>query len=168
MSELRKWGEKDYQEARDVAIKAHGDQTYGDIYPYSKHLDDVVAVLVSHGFSGRFVVAGYLHDTMEDAGLSYNKIKRAFGIIVAEMVFCVTDELGRTREEKKRKTLPKTAGNKSAIILKLADRIANVSQGGKNDMYVKEYPDFKEALFNEDHTDALPLWRELETILGIK
>jgi (p)ppGpp synthase/HD superfamily hydrolase len=159
--------EKNYKEARMVSIQAHGNQTYDGIFPYKKHLDDVVDVLKRFGFTGKYIVAGYLHDIIEDTALSYNKVKKHFGFEVAEMVYCVTDELGRDREEKKRKTLPKTASNSSAIVLKLADRIANIEHGGKIDMYKKEYSEFRKALYDNTPEDAKPMWVVLERLLGI-
>jgi (p)ppGpp synthase/HD superfamily hydrolase len=163
-----KYTDKSYREARMVSIQAHGNQTYDGVFPYKKHLDDVVEVLKRFGFSGKYIVAGYLHDIIEDTALSYNKVKKHFGYEVAEMVYCVTDELGRNREEKKIKTLPKTASNPDAIIIKLADRIANLEHGGKVDMYAKEFDQFKSFLFADSPTEAADMWKELETILGIK
>jgi guanosine-3',5'-bis(diphosphate) 3'-pyrophosphohydrolase len=157
--------EKIYKEARMVAEKAHANQSYDKIFPYTKHTDDVVEVLKRYGYSGKYIVAGHLHDTIEDDALSYKAIKTHFGIEVAEMVYCVTDEQGRDREEKKRKTLPKTASNPDAIIIKLADRIANLEHGGKIDMYAKEYVAFKEALYNNTPTDAKIMWDDLEKLL---
>lgn len=157
--------EKHYREARMVSIQAHGNQTYDDIFPYHKHLDDVVDVLKRFGFSGKYIIAGYLHDIIEDTSLSYNKVKRYYGFEVAEMVYCVTDELGRDREEKKRKTLPKTAENPDAIILKLADRIANLEHGGKIDMYLGEYKHFKEMLYDNTPKDGLKMWDTIERLL---
>ena len=159
------YNEKVYKEARQVAVVAHGGQLYDGIFPYSKHLDDVVEVLKSFGFSGKFIVAGYLHDAIEDGGLSYKKISKHFGVEVAEMVYCVTDELGRDRQEKKFKTLPKTGSNPDAIILKLADRIANIQHGGKVGMYKAEYPAFKEALW-EDRASTSGLWRTLDQLIN--
>jgi len=159
--------DKNYKEARMVSIQAHGNQTYDGIFPYHKHLDDVVDVLKRFGFSGKYIVAGYLHDIIEDTALSYNKVKKYFGDEVAEMVYCVTDELGRDREEKKRKTLPKTASNPDAIILKLGDRIANIEHGGKIDMYRKEYLQFKGALILNTPNDGLKMWAHLESLLKI-
>jgi (p)ppGpp synthase/HD superfamily hydrolase len=161
------YNQKLFKEARMVSIQAHGNQTYDDIFPYHKHLDDVVDVLRRFGYSGRFIVAGYLHDIIEDTSLSYNKIKLHYGIDVAEMVYCVTDELGRNRDEKKRKTLPKTASNQDAIILKLADRIANIEHGGKISMYADEYDTFKGVLFLNTPSDALSMWEHLEKLLKI-
>ncbi len=159
--------DKTYKEARMVAVKAHSNQSYDEIFPYEKHLDDVVDVLKRFGFSGKFIVAGYLHDAIEDDGISYNDINRHFNTEVAEMVYCVTDELGRNRKEKKEKTLPKTAGNPDAIILKLADRIANIEHGGKIDMYAKEYQEFKGALFLNTPSNGRPMWEHLDKLLQI-
>lgn len=159
--------DKTYKEARMVAVKAHSNQSYDEIFPYEKHLDDVVDVLKRFGFSGKFIVAGYLHDAIEDDGISYNDINRHFNKEVAEMVYCVTDELGRNRKEKKEKTLPKTASNPDAIILKLADRIANIEHGGKIDMYAKEYQEFKGALYLNTPAHGRPMWEHLDKLLQI-
>jgi (p)ppGpp synthase/HD superfamily hydrolase len=159
--------DKTYKEARMVAVKAHSNQSYDEIFPYEKHLDDVVDVLKRFGFSGKFIVAGYLHDAIEDDGISYNDINRHFNTEVAEMVYCVTDELGRNRKEKKEKTLPKTASNPDAIILKLADRIANIEHGGKIDMYAKEYQEFKGALYLNTPASGRPMWEHLDKLLQI-
>ena len=162
--------DKDIREARMVSIQAHGNQTYDDIYPYKKHLDDVVDVLKRFGYAGKYLVAGYLHDIIEDTSLSYNKVKKFYGLEVAEMVYCVTDELGRNREEKKRKTLPKTASNSDAIIIKLGDRIANIEHGGKIEMYAKEYNQFRDALQpNSPKTEeARSMWLHLEGLLNLQ
>ena len=163
-----KYTEKVYKEARMVAVKAHSNQSYDEIFPYEKHLDDVVDVLKRFGFSGKYIVAGYLHDSIEDDGISYNDIKKHFGVEVAEMVYCVTDELGRNRKEKKEKTLPKTASNPDAIILKLGDRIANIEHGGKVDMYKKEYQEFKGALYLNTPNDGKEMWNYLDKLIDNK
>lgn len=159
--------DKNYREARLVAKRAHSSQTYDEIFPYEKHLDDVVDVLKRFGYSGKYIIAGYLHDILEDTGLSYNDIKKHFGEEIAEMVYCVTDELGRNRKEKKAKTLPKTASNPDAVILKLADRIANIEHGGKIDMYGREYQEFKGVLFLSTPKSAHKMWDHLEVLLKI-
>lgn len=45
--------------------------------------DDVIDVLKRFGYSGKYLVAGYLHDSIEDDGISYNDIKKHFGVEVA-------------------------------------------------------------------------------------
>lgn len=157
--------EKTYKEARMVAVLAHSNQRYDDIFPYEKHLDDVVDVLKRFGFSGKYIVAGYTHDILEDTGFSFSKLKKYFGNDVGEIVYCVTDESGRTRKEKKVKTLPKTASNPDAIIVKLADRIANIEHGGKVDMYELEYAEFRGTLYLASPKEAGPMWDYLDKLL---
>lgn len=160
--------DKHVSEARLVAIKCHGNQDYDGIFPYEKHLDDVVGVLKRNGISQRkYICAAYLHDSIEDGAISYSKIKLHFGEEVAEIVFCVTDEVGRNREEKKLKTLPKTASNPDAVIVKLADRIANIEHGGKIGMYAEEYNDFRRVLYQSDRL-AILLWDYLDGLMNFK
>jgi len=155
------------RDALFVAENAHKNQKYDEIFPYMKHIRDVIDVLKRFDFkSNKMLISAALHDAMEDDGLSYNDIKKYFGFEVAEIVYCVTDELGRNRKEKKEKTLPKTASNPDAIILKLGDRIANIEHGGKIDMYAKEYAEFKGALYLNTPIGARPMWDHLEKLLG--
>jgi hypothetical protein len=55
--------------------------------------------------------------------------------------------------------------NPDAIILKLADRIANIEHGGKIDMYRKEQIDFKGSLFLSTPLDARVMWDYLDNLL---
>lgn len=135
-----------------AASDAHRGQRYGD-KPYMSHLEDVVRTLKQFGVKNEDVLAaGFLHDAIEDTDMNYNDIRRATNESVAEIVFAVTDELGRNRAERARNTYPKIRGYPQATAVKLADRIANVSNGhiersGMVAKYMEEYGKFKEALF---------------------
>lgn len=163
------------KEAAYLAISLHGTQTY-DKHPYYYHLEQVVDVLKEFEFTeDKYIISGYLHDVMEDTAISYNDIKNQFGEDIAEIVYAVTDELGRNRKERKAKTYPKIRANPDAIIIKLADRIANVRNSIINkpqmaSMYLKEFEDFKNALyipFSEFgyNSAAEPMWIILENII---
>jgi (p)ppGpp synthase/HD superfamily hydrolase len=161
------------KEAAYLAISLHGMQNY-DGYPYYYHLEQVVDVLKEFGFSDdKYVIAGYLHDVMEDTAISYNDIKKQFGEEIAEIVYCVTDELGRNRKERKEKTYPKIASNPDAVIIKLADRIANMRNSiekkhSMSDAYVKEFDDFESALYNDNSEQAvIDMWVELNNLIYI-
>ena len=160
------------KEAAYLAIGQHGTQTY-DGHPYYYHLEQVVDVLIEFGFTEDvYVISGYLHDTLEDTSISYNDIKKQFGLDVAEIVYAVTDELGRNRKERKSKTYPKIKANPRAIIIKLADRIANLRNSLKMkpemaEMYSKEYEEFSKSLY-EESCETQPMWDELDNILNIK
>ena len=160
-----RYDEKLLREAIMVARAAHGEQRYDNIFPYEKHLMDVVDILSDNGYDIKLQICGALHDIVEDCDVSYNKIKDYFGEDVAEIVYCVTDELGRNRKERKAKTLPKIASNPDAVIVKLADRIANIQHGGKVDMYAKEYSNFRDTLKQPDQL-AKPLWDTLDKLMN--
>lgn len=154
---------KKYNEAKMFAIRMHGVQDY-DGFPYQKHLQDVEDVLEKFGYGGYFKIAAWLHDIMEDCSVSYNDVKKSFGENIAEIVYCVTDELGRNRKERKEKTYPKIKSNPDAIIIKLADRIANIENSFERkhsmlDAYQKEYEDFKNGICVEGHAEHM--WAHL-------
>lgn len=158
--------------AREFALKVHTTQTYGTIHPYFKHLEDVYNVLIRFGFHEEthqdLLVASYLHDAIEDTPTSYSDIKKIFGVEVAEIVYCVTDEMGRNRKEKKTKTYPKIRSNELSVVLKVADRIANAEFSAKDqspqlEMYCKEYPEFEYHLRIHNHIE--PMWDHLHQIL---
>ena len=156
--------------AKYYAISLHGSQTYGGL-PYFYHLEAVVSILEEFGFTDyRYQIVGYLHDVLEDCPVSFNDIKESFGEEIAESVYCITDELGRNRKERKAKTLPKLVTNRVAIIVKLADRIANIRHAGKMfEVYKKEHLAFKDALYSSFKEPGIhSMWNEIEILLNVK
>lgn len=152
-------------QARWFAAGAHGDQRYGDAR-YIKHLDDVAEIVKPYGASAQ--VLAYLHDVIEDTHIDYLTVRDYFGVDVAEKVRLLTDEGGPNRKSRKEATNAKLRGvgaeHQLALIVKAADRLANVRAGGKNDMYRKEHTDFGQAVYRHGLCD--PIWEELNQILG--
>lgn len=151
-----------------VAEKAHANQTY-DIYPYIYHINQVVKIAEDFGYDESIILACILHDTIEDTDLSYNDIKKAFGKEVAEIVYCVTDELGRNRKERKLLTYPKIKRNWKAVVVKICDRMANVIQSKNYNselfkMYKKEHDTFTSSLKGE-HTECIRAWYQLNNLM---
>lgn len=153
-----------------VAEKAHSNQTY-DIYPYIYHIKQVVKVASELGYDETILVASALHDTLEDTDLSYKDIKKAFGGEVAEIVYCVTDELGRDRKERKLKTYPKIKANWKATAVKICDRIANMRQSYDYNesmfkTYKQEHETFCNNLKNETHPtqEIKKAWDKLDGV----
>lgn len=162
------------ERARMFATIAHGSQTYNDEVPYVFHLESVVKVLGRFGFDdSTLVCAAWLHDSIEDTRTSFNDISKRFGADVAELVYCVTSELGRNRDERNKKTYPKIRGNVMATSLKLADRIANVEYGYSTGSamrvkYAKEFPGFNEGIRVYDNEDprVTLMWDYLSKLLA--
>lgn len=151
--------------AKKFAIRAHGDQKYSTDFPYAFHLQAVENILMTFGIYDEVIrIAAWLHDVLEDTDTTYEDIHTMFGEEVADIVAAVTEPKGGNREWRHAQTYPKIAKNKWAIILKLADRIANVEAGGKIEMYRKEHAAFKRALFIY-YGAATSMWEYLDSII---
>jgi (p)ppGpp synthase/HD superfamily hydrolase len=149
--------------AKEFAIAKHGNQKYGE-HPYSYHLNYVVNILTEYGYAedNEIISAAWLHDTIEDTDTTYEMLVLEFTKEIADIVWAVTNEPGETRQAKFRKTAPKIIANKKALIVKLADRVANTEASLANNpklykMYITEFTLFHELLYQGD----LPMWDRL-------
>jgi (p)ppGpp synthase/HD superfamily hydrolase len=160
--------------AKMLAEFLHAKQTYDD-QDYIYHIDMVVCVLERFGiYDEDLIIAAYLHDSVEDTSASLKLIEKYFGIEVMRIVNAVTNEQGLNRKERNLKTYQKLMQNKRAIIVKLADRIANVEQALLKGnmrffkMYADEYPGFKYYLRGVSTEQAKPLWEHLDKLFETK
>jgi (p)ppGpp synthase/HD superfamily hydrolase len=140
------------------AERVHEDQCYGDTI-YYKHLLDTWSCYVfaakKHDLPYDECVAAacWLHDTLEDTTTKYSELVAEFGEEVADIVYAVTDEKGRNRAERHRKTyLGIVLAGDNAVAVKLCDRIANLAYSvatknkSKLRMYVGEDMAFRDLL----------------------
>jgi len=105
------------------------------------------------------LAACYLHDVIEDCRINYNEIKKEFGEQVAELVYALTNEKGRTRKD--RANLKYYQGIKNveyATFVKLCDRIANIEYSKKQkstmfEKYKKENKFFNEQLYDSRYKE---------------
>lgn len=117
--------------AVDFAAQKHADQRRKGVRaePYVNHLTDVAALLAeaTHGEDLILVLAGVLHDTIEDTDATREEIESLFGADVATVVAEVTDDKRLPKAERKRLQV-ESAPNKSrrAKMLKLADKTSNL------------------------------------------
>lgn len=154
-----------------LATIGHNDTNhkYGD-GSYTIHLSHVVDVayrfirLLPVNIRPLVIAALWLHDSIEDARLSYNDIVKAFikggtsredAIQIAEIVRAVTNYTrGRNRDERMPPEIYEDIRNVvGARFAKCCDRIANIEFGGKTDMYKKEHIKFVKELYHEDLVD---------------
>lgn len=164
--------------ARYFATVKHAGQSYAGGLPYTHHLAAVEAVLRRFGFENEDLLAAcWLHDSMEDQGVKKRDLREMFTERVADLVDAVTNGPGENRKARQVWTYPKIRATPGAIALKLADRIANVEQGGSEDMYRKEYEDFRRSLYTPapERTETDPvlfadkvenMWKHLDKLLA--
>jgi (p)ppGpp synthase/HD superfamily hydrolase len=97
-----------FSRAVDYARIAHAAQfRKGSDIPYIYHLLGVASLVIEFGGSEDQVIAGLLHDTLEDCGASHEAvIREQFGDTVADIVKDCTDGTAGTAEGKASHTDP--------------------------------------------------------------
>ena len=121
------------RKAYEFSAKAHEGQTRRSGEPYVKHPVAVAGVLTSLKTDVTAIVAGLLHDTLEDTVATAGELEREFGKDVVHLVDGVT-KIGKitfkSSEEKQaenfRKMVLSMADDIRVVIIKLADRLHNM------------------------------------------
>ena len=157
---------------REEACSLHESvgQTYGKNLPYGFHLCMVAdtamefchSVLVDREDVLPLVFGAYFHDSIEDARVTYNDVRKLAArymddrqaYMAAEIVYALTNDKGRTREERAGEAY--YAGIRStrfAPYLKMCDRLANLrystlffTRQRMADVYRQEMPHFLESI----------------------
>jgi len=115
--------------AIEFAARAHsGQHRKGTKIPYIVHPLGVAKILIEYGCPDHVVIAGILHDTVEDTPVTLNEIKQAFGWDIADLVEAASEpDKTDTWENRKNHTIGmlKTL-SKEAAILVLADKLDNI------------------------------------------
>ena len=125
------------REAIALAVSAHYGQKRRSGEEYICHPLHVACILVEIGMDSDAVVAGLLHDVVEDTAIELAEIARRFGQDVANLVDGVTkitQMTFSTKEEQQaenvRKMLLAMAKDVRVMIIKLADRLHNMRTSG--------------------------------------
>ena len=177
---------KELEEIRQAAHELHAsvNQTYDGDKPYGVHLDMVAASVFEYGHlvcdDERDLLplffGAYFHDSIEDARLTYNDVKKNASqwmdeekaLMAAEIVYALTNDKGRTRAERAGERYYKGIRETPyAPFVKLADRRANFTYSCRKDgsanehmrkVYKQELPHFLEAInpHSSDLRFALP------------
>lgn len=115
--------------AQAFATTAHAGQVRKDAArtPYITHPAEVAARVAALGGGPEAIAAAWLHDTVEDCGVTLSALDAAFGPAVAAIVAEVTDTKTLSRLDRKRRQVEGAAiKSPSAALVKLADKTANV------------------------------------------
>jgi (p)ppGpp synthase/HD superfamily hydrolase len=151
-------------------------QKYGKIHPYSFHLElvanqaNLFGKILSKKELELVTMGCWGHDLIEDARLTYNDIKDLVGDSVADIIYCCTEEKGKSRLERhSQKFFDELKQNELAIFVKLCDIIANVkysilTNSSMYSKYQKEFPKLKENIYLEKYDE---MFNYLERLLNV-
>ncbi len=115
----------------DFAARKHADHRRKGVReePYINHLAEVARLLAdaTDGDDLDLVLAGLLHDTIEDTKTTFEELVSEFGTVVADLVAEVTDDKSLEKAVRKRRQV-ETAPIKSdrAKMIKIADKTSNL------------------------------------------
>ncbi len=115
-------------EAFEFAAMAHEGQLRKgpEHIPYISHPAVVALILAKAGFSEEVVIAGVLHDVVEDTKYTIEEISKKFGTRVAELVMGVTEDGKLKWKERKREYNEKIRlSDKEVKAISAADLMAN-------------------------------------------
>jgi (p)ppGpp synthase/HD superfamily hydrolase len=148
-----------------------------DDKPYEYHLEMVAEVakkfihLIPEKYRDIVITSCYFHDVIEDTRQTYNDVKNATCLEVAEIVYALTNEKGKTRKERANdKYYQGIRDTQFATFVKMCDRIANIqysmsTRSGMLEMYRKETPNFINKIYDERYDE---MFEYLENLVGLK
>ncbi len=102
------------EQAKELARQLHAKQTDKAGKPYFHHLEAVTNALA--GCADDVIITGWLHDSVEDTGISLDEIRALFGDSVAQAVDAIT----KRKDEPYSEYLNRVKVNPIACLVKLA------------------------------------------------
>lgn len=115
--------------AIEFAAKAHKDQLRkGTQLPYLVHLFEVGLILAQNGADEDTIIAGILHDTLEDTATTAKEIAEVFGQDIATLIEAESENKALTWHERKQATLDhlSVSTNEKAKMIACADKLSNL------------------------------------------
>ncbi len=116
-----------YEQALTIAATAHKEQMRKhDKSPYVVHPIMVARILEQYGFSEEVIVAGLVHDVLEDSDLAEDQLRAALGDKVVKIVATVSEDKALPWEERKERYIQDVVACGEAVwAVSVADKIHN-------------------------------------------
>ena len=110
------------------AVEKHeGQYRKGTMMPYIVHPLETMQILYSMSADTNLMIAGVLHDTLEDTSASKEELELLFGESVSRMVAMHSEDKSKSWEERKQTAIAELAeADKSFKMLVMADKVSNL------------------------------------------
>jgi (p)ppGpp synthase/HD superfamily hydrolase len=115
-------------EAIVFAVRKHAGQVRkGTDILYIAHPMEVMQILTENGCPEAVIIAGILHDTLEDTDTSQAEIKRLFGEAVLQIVAAESEDKSKSWKERKQAAIDHLAADSfEARLVCCADKLSNL------------------------------------------
>jgi (p)ppGpp synthase/HD superfamily hydrolase len=161
------------EKARVFATAAHAAAAQLRKYtnePYIVHPTEVASIVSQHGGTNEQIAAAWLHDVVEDTGVTLEIIKAEFGSEVADLVGWLTDvsrpEQGNRATRKAIDRAHTAMAPAEAQTIKLADLISNCTSIKEHDeAFAKIYFEEKRLLLEVLTKGNQVLWDRASKIV---
>jgi (p)ppGpp synthase/HD superfamily hydrolase len=115
-------------EAITFAARKHaGQMRKGTDIPYIAHPMEVMQILTENGCPEAVIIAGILHDTLEDTNATPDEIKSLFGANVLQLVSAESEDKSKSWKERKQTAIDHLAADSfEARMVCCADKLSNL------------------------------------------
>ena len=157
------------EQAIRAASLLHRDQVRkGDVpLPYITHLFAVAFILSDYTDSEDVVIAGLLHDTLEDTPYTEEELREDFGRTVYEIVRSVSEHTGDKsaswHERKQQYIKQLTEASEEALLVSCADKIHNMRS--TIEQYYNDYEGFVSD-FGGSVEDRVRMYQGISNVLN--
>ena len=137
--------------AMQFAREVHKDQVRKYTFnPYADHLAEVAGIVATVQSDDVSIATAWLHDCVEDQGITAQQLHREFGYSVTTGVMLLSDlEEGNRKERKAASRIRLAAASGWVQTIKVADLISNTSSIVKHDpKFAKVYLEEKRLLLD--------------------
>lgn len=126
------------REAAEFATRAHeGTYRKGSDMPYIYHPMEVALIVACMTGDEEVIAAAYLHDVLEDTGVTPQELERLFGVRVLALVTEETEDKRNSWKERKQATIDHMeCASREVKILALGDKLSNMRSTARDYMVV--------------------------------
>ena len=99
----------------------------GTDIPYLAHIMEVMQILIENNCQEEVIIAGILHDTLEDTDTTPEEIRKHFGKRIMELVQSETEDKSKSWHERKNETIRQLRhASGDTLLVCCADKLSNI------------------------------------------